>query len=168
MFCPKCGAAEQSTDSYCKRCGEWLPDTSRLGRRHGRLRMRTPEQRNRRMRILEAVSALSALAAAVLISAVLAGKLDKPALVIAMDLCIVTAIFQVVSFLIGHSLQKRQKKQGRDEVDKSMNLESGRADRQLDPADTSRLVRPPSVTESTTALLEPAPNVVERKKGGRQ
>ena len=152
MFCPKCGAAEQSTDSYCKRCGEWLPDTSRLGRRRGRLRMRTPEQRNRRMRILEVVSALSALAAAALISAVLAGKLDKPALVIAMDLCIVMAIFQVVTFLIGFSLQ-----------------ESGTSDRQLDAADTSQLVPPPpSVTESTTALLEHAPNVAGRKEGGRK
>ena len=130
--------------------------------------MRTPEQRNRRMRILEVVSALSALAAAALISAVLAGKLDKPALVIAMDLCIVMAIFQVVTFLIGFSLQKRQK-QGRDEVDKSINLESGTSDRQLDAADTSQLVPPPpSVTESTTALLEHAPNVAGRKEGGRK
>jgi hypothetical protein len=119
------------------------------------------------MRILEAVSALSALASAALITAVLAGKLDKPALVIAMDLCIVTAIFQVVSFLIGYSLQKRRK-QGRDEVDKSINLESGKANRQLDPADTSHLVEPLSVTESTTALLGPVPNVIKQKKGGRK
>jgi hypothetical protein len=168
MFCPKCGAAEQSTDSYCKRCGEWLPDTSHLGRRRGRLRARTPEQRNRRMRILEAASALSALGAAVLIAAVMAGRLDKPALAIAMDLCIVTAMFQVVTFLIGYSLQKRQK-QGRDEVDKSINLESGKSGGQLNPADTGHLVPPPpSVTESTTALLEPAPNVAGRKEGGRK
>jgi hypothetical protein len=130
--------------------------------------MRTPEQRNRRMRILETVSALCALAAAVLISAVLAGKLDKPALVIAMDLCIVTAIFQAVTFLIGFSLQKRQK-QGRDELDKSINLESGTANRQLEAADTSQLVPPPpSVTESTTALLDRSPKVVGRKEGGRK
>ena len=123
------------------------------------------------MRILEAASALSALGAAALIAAVMAGQLDKPALAIAMDLCIVTAMFQVVTFLIGYSLQKRQK-QGRDEADKSINLESGKANRQLNPADTSHLVPPPtpppSVTESTTALLEPAPNVAGRNEGGRQ
>ena len=32
MFCSKCGAADQSADSYCKRCGEWLPDTARLAK----------------------------------------------------------------------------------------------------------------------------------------
>jgi hypothetical protein len=117
------------------------------------------------MRILEAVSALSALSAAALISIVIAGKLDKPALVIAMDLCIMTAIFQVITFLIGLSLQKRQR-QGRDEADRSINLESATAKRQLEAADTSHLVPPPSVTESTTELLESAPNVAGRKSGG--
>jgi hypothetical protein len=119
------------------------------------------------MRILEAVSALSALASAALITAVLAGRLDKPALVIAMDLCIMTAIFQVVTFLVGYSLQKRQK-QGRAEVDSSMNLETGKGNRQLDRADTSHLVEPPSVTESTTALLEPVPTFREPQKSDRK
>jgi hypothetical protein len=26
MFCPKCGAAEQSVDSFCRSCGIYLPD----------------------------------------------------------------------------------------------------------------------------------------------
>ena len=62
MFCQKCGAAEQKADSYCTRCGEWLPDTEHLGRRRGRFRQRTPEERNRKMRVMEAVSALFAVA----------------------------------------------------------------------------------------------------------
>src|SRR5438270_13147191 len=66
MFCSKCGAADQSADSYCKRCGEWLPDTTRLGRRRGRIRARTPEQRHQKMRIIEAMSALAARSSAVI------------------------------------------------------------------------------------------------------
>ena len=26
MFCPKCGAAEQTVESYCRACGTFLPD----------------------------------------------------------------------------------------------------------------------------------------------
>ena len=28
MFCPKCGRADQETDSYCRSCGEFLTDLS--------------------------------------------------------------------------------------------------------------------------------------------
>lgn len=164
MFCSKCGAADQSADSYCKRCGEWLPDTERLGRRRGRIRARTPEQRHQKMRIVEAMSALAALSSAVIILAVLAGKVDRPALVLAADLCFVTVIFQAINFLIGHSLQKRLR-QGRDESERSGIIEAGTSQAQLNRADTGNLVRAASsVTEGTTELLEPVPRVAERKK----
>ena len=165
MFCPKCGAADQTTDSYCKRCGEWLPDTSRLGRRRGRLRMRTPEQRNQKMRILEAMSFLAALSAAFIIAAFFSGKLEKPALTISLDLCVVTAIFQVVNFIIGRSLQTRLK-QGRDDADKEGALRDASERFQLKQADTSNLVQPASVTEGTTAILEPAVRPARGKERG--
>ena len=31
MFCPKCGSGGQRAESYCKRCGEWLPEADALG-----------------------------------------------------------------------------------------------------------------------------------------
>ena len=165
MFCPKCGAADQTTDSYCKRCGEWLPDTSRLGRRRGRLRMRTPEQRNQKMRILEAMSFLAALSAAFIIAAFFSGKLEKPALTISLDLCVVTAMFQIVNFIIGRSLQTRLK-QGREELEKEDALKATDERFQLKQADTSNLVQPASVTESTTALLEPSLRRAPEKRRG--
>lgn len=87
MFCQKCGARDQSVDSYCKRCGEWLPDPEQVGRHRGGIRSRTPEQRNRKMRVMEALSALFSLGAFLIIMGVLAGKLDKPMLVLAADFC---------------------------------------------------------------------------------
>ena len=63
MFCPKCGADGQSAESYCKRCGEWLPDLDAI--RSPRLfRKRTREEKIRKMRVLEAVSAALSLTAA--------------------------------------------------------------------------------------------------------
>jgi hypothetical protein len=165
MFCPKCGAADQSVDSYCKRCGEWLPDTSHLGRKRGRLTRRTPEQRNQKMRILEAASFLAALSSAFIIGAYFSGKLEKPALVIALDLSVVTAIFQVVNFIIGRSLQKRLK-QGRDDAEKDLALKPASERFQLHQADTSVLVQPASVTEGTTAILEPSLKRVSKEKSG--
>ncbi len=29
MFCPNCGKAEQKENSYCRNCGEYLPDLSK-------------------------------------------------------------------------------------------------------------------------------------------
>ena len=26
MFCPKCGKSDQKENSYCRQCGEYLPD----------------------------------------------------------------------------------------------------------------------------------------------
>lgn len=115
------------------------------------------------MRILEVASAISAFSSAAIILAFLAGALDRPHLVLALDLCVVTALFQVVNFFIGSSLQKRLK-QSREETDKSINLGAGTVRPQLDRADTSNLAQPSSVTESTTALLDPVPRAVEEKK----
>ena len=164
MFCSKCGAADQSADSYCKRCGEWLPDTARLGRRRGRIRARTPEQRHQKMRVIEAMSALAALSSAVIILAVLAGKVDRPVLVMAADLCFLTAIFQAINFVIGYSLQKRLR-QGHDETGRTGILEANTDRPQLNQADTRNLARAASsVTESTTEILDAVPRVMGRKK----
>jgi hypothetical protein len=33
MFCPKCGIPEQTTNSYCRGCGVFLPDFEAIGKR---------------------------------------------------------------------------------------------------------------------------------------
>jgi hypothetical protein len=97
------------------------------------------------MRALEAASFLAALASAFIISAYFSGKLEKPALVIALDLSVITAIFQVVNFIIGRSLQKRLK-QGRDDAEKDAALKPASERFQLHQAGTSNLAQPASVT----------------------
>ena len=85
------------------------------------------------------------------------------ALVMAADLCFLTAILQAINFAIGYSLQKRLR-QVRDETEQSGILEAKTDRPQLNKADTRNLAQPSSVTESTTELLEPVPRVMERKK----
>ena len=163
MFCQKCGAADQSVDSYCKRCGEWLPDPEQIGRRRGSIRSRTPEQRNRKMRFMEALGALFSLSAFLIIMGVLAGKLNKPMLVLAADFCIVTLIFQIVSFLIGRTLQNRLKRARTEEHEAAALPKVEENAPQLNPADYSSFVPPASVTENTTELLETMPRAQEKQ-----
>lgn len=149
IFCSKCGAPGQTPDSYCRSCGEWLPDMRVARRRRGRIRMRTPEERHRRIRLLEALSAAASLTAAVLVFTALGLTQSRSLLAFAADLCIVIFVFQVVAFIIGRGLQKRAEK-GRDELPGA----GPASPPQLAPADASQFVRPPSVTEHTTELLE--------------
>ena len=63
IFCSRCGATGQSVESYCRSCGEWLADPAAAGRRRGRLRRLSPERKQRRMRVLELLTAFAALVA---------------------------------------------------------------------------------------------------------
>jgi uncharacterized membrane protein YvbJ len=65
MYCPKCGADGQSAESYCKRCGDWLLDLDSI-RKSGLFRKRTREEKIRKMRVLEGVSAALSLTAGVI------------------------------------------------------------------------------------------------------
>lgn len=156
IFCSRCGAGGQRVESYCRSCGEWLPDPAaavRLG--PGRLRGASPEQKQRRIHLLQLLSALAAAAAGLLTLAAHFG-LNPDMLVGAAILCFVVVVWQVVAFVLGHSIEARR---SRESAVGSPTLPAteGRARPALDAADTGDLVRPPSVTENTTALLNPVP-----------
>ena len=106
MFCPKCGADAQNAESYCTRCGEWLPDLNSLTR-PGLFRKRTREEKIRKMRILEAISAGLALTAAALIFAVRRGSADTQLLFLSLLCCLIIAVYQIVNFYLGSTLQKK-------------------------------------------------------------
>jgi hypothetical protein len=161
MFCPKCGAEGQSAESYCKRCGEWLPDLDAI-RRPGLFRKRTREEKIRKMRVLEAVSAgLSLTAGAIIISVVAAGT-NVQLLNIAVICCVVVAVYQMINFYLGHKLQQRidqSRSEHPDEI-KAVEKEVGR----LNAADTTQFVNRASVVENTTELLEPLPREASRDR----
>jgi hypothetical protein len=114
------------------------------------------------MRVLELLSAIAALASGLITLAVLSGA-DFELLVVPIILCFAVVGWQTVAFFMGRSIQG---KRGQDSAEGGPTLPTARADVRptLNPADTRDLVRPPSVTENTTALLDPAPS----KKGGQQ
>ena len=162
MFCPKCGADDQSAESYCKRCGEWLPDLDALARPR-LFRKSTREQKIRKMRILEAISAGLSLTSAAIIISVLAGGGETQLLILAVFCCFIVAAYQVVNFYLGHKLQQRveqSRAEGTGEI-KSGAAESVRA---LETGDATPFVGGRSVVEGTTKLLEPLPRKARREE----
>jgi hypothetical protein len=160
IFCSRCGAPEQTVESYCRSCGEWLPDPSAAMTPRGRLRHLSPERKQRRMRLLELLSATAALVSALTTLAVLTGA-DVGLLVIPLVLCFAVVGWQLVTFFMGRSIQKRQH-QAAAEGGQALPTTQAGVRPVLNAADTRDLVPPPSVTEHTTELLDPIP----AKKGG--
>lgn len=155
MFCPKCGADGQTAESYCKRCGEWLPDID--GFAHPKLfRKLSRDQKIAKMRVLEMVSAgLSVTAAAVVLS-VLAGGNDLQILFLALICCVLVAIYQIVNFYLGHKVQRKiehSRTEGTDEIEA---LAEKRIE-VLGSAEETPFIGRDSVVENTTELLEPIP-----------
>jgi hypothetical protein len=161
MFCPKCGVGDQSAESYCRRCGKWLPDME--GRTRPRLFPRTPKQKIRKMRVLEIMSAALALAAAAMIFYFPSSQGDMSLLNLAGTFCVAIALYQAVNFYFGLTLHP---KRGKNEVEGGGEI----------PIDTKELPQPfieqgekefielPSITENTTDLLRPMPRAAERKQ----
>ncbi len=156
MFCPKCGADAQNADSYCTRCGEWLPDLNSLAR-PGLFRKRTREEKIRKMRVLEAISAGLALTAAAIIFGVSRGFADSQLLFLSLLCCLIVAVYQIVNFYLGSTLQKKID-QSRRKTDR---LEHKHVE-QLESGQSTTFVNPQSVVENTTKHLDAVPRKAKR------
>jgi hypothetical protein len=157
MFCPKCGAAAQSAESYCKLCGDWLPDVDALTR-PGLFRKRTREEKIRKMRVLEVVSAGLSLTAAAIIAAVLYGNTDVQLLFLAFLCCLFVALYQGVNFFLGRNLQH---KINQSRVRETGTLPESRVGA-LNSGEATEFVNNVSVVENTTKRLDAIPRKANR------
>jgi hypothetical protein len=155
MFCPNCGAADQSPSAYCKRCGEWLADKKSFGRRGGS----KPEERITTMIAFNGLSALLALFSAI---ALYATYLNTPeakwSIYVAGACCFVIAIHQMISMAFALELRLRLKR-SQDRAGQAIELEAGDSVAALGNGKTTQFVEAPLVTENTTELLEAVPRV---------
>jgi hypothetical protein len=159
MFCPKCGADAQTAESYCKRCGEWLPDIDGLTRPRI-FRKRTREEKIRKMRLLEAVSAGLSLTAAVIIFGVLSGRTDGHLLFLSFICCLITALYQIVNFYLGHKLHQRPNQSRFQEMQAAVQNKVGA----LPSGEATAFVNRSSIVENTTARLEPVQRKTKRQE----
>ena len=137
MFCSNCGASEQTPKTYCRHCGTWIG----TGR---------PEERITVMIIFNALSALFATIAAMVLFMTESGRLAATwAINLAATFCLIISVYQTLSFLFALNLRSRLK-QGHETPAK---IES-RSLLELKEADNAAFLRPHTVTENTTELLE--------------
>jgi len=148
MFCPKCGAADQTPDSYCRQCGEWLPDlSSRRGL--GRFGPSTREHKIRKMRALQLVSVgLSLTSTAIVITSLLKGR-DNEILILAAICGFLVAVYQVITMVLGYKVLAPKADQNKRAVSPDV--------RTIGPGNTADLIKPDSVVEGTTRLLDHVP-----------
>ena len=156
MFCPACGAADQSSNAYCKRCGEWLTDKKSFGGRGAS----KPEQRITSMIVFNGLSALLALFSAI---ALYATYLNTPeakwSVYVAGACCFVIAIHQMISMGFALELKLRLKRGQSDAGQQAIISQPGDVVAALSSGKTTQFVQPPVVTENTTELLEGVPRL---------
>ena len=160
MFCPKCGAGAQSVESYCTRCGEWLPDMGALARRHLFSRL-TRGEKIAKMRVLEMVSAGLSLTSAVIIIDILAGSGDPQMLTLVAFCCVLVAVYQAVNIYLGYKVQ-RSADQSRAEGRREIEAEGEEGARTIGGGDARHLAGAPGDAEHTAELLEPVPRAPGR------
>jgi hypothetical protein len=115
-------------------------------------RKRTREEKIRKMRVLEAISAGLAVTAAAIIFAVISGGADTQLLFLSLLCCLVVAVYQLVNFSLGSTLQ-RKIEQSRLKAEALPHNEV----EQLGSGASTTVVNPHSVIENTTKRLEAVP-----------
>ncbi len=156
MYCSTCGVDSQTANSYCKRCGEWLPDIK--GRTGIAFGGETPQQNLFTGLSMSALSTVAALCSAMALYGTYLGSGDaKWSVYVAAAVCLCIAGWQASSFVVGLKLQRRLKR-AREDSKSVAKVEARPSAAALKSADMSALVEPPLVTENTTSLLEHAPS----------
>ena len=157
MFCPNCGNAEQKENTYCRKCGELLPDLSVKNKMT--FGGSTPEQQIKMNMTLSLLSAIVSFILAVALYISFLGRAGTPTIIyIVAAFLIAICAWQASTFTIGLKLKKHFKK--RKEIDQP---ETSRTEqKQFQTAETKDLlpeadfenIVPTSVTEQTTRKLK--------------
>ncbi len=164
MFCPKCGKDDQEINTYCRQCGEYLPDFENPTRRGT---LKTPAEQFKLSIVFNLLSAIAGISMAIALIVIFGGKADThPVIYSAISLFLVISTWQTVSFFNNLKLRKRFVRAKEDENDEAKNavLGSRETNELLPEADFADFV-PASVTENTTRTLkQPAVNSTKSEK----
>lgn len=168
MFCPSCGKSEQTPESYCRNCGEFLTDFSGksylLNKILGGSRPET--QVNVNLTINLVTSIISALLLGFLngfydAQHARTGEAAPPVIYLVYIFLGLVSAWQFLSFLIGLKLKSKLSGKKKDVMPLETSagettLSSGSTQKSLPQADFENIV-PSSVTEDTTKMLNKVP-----------
>lgn len=148
MFCPNCGNAEQTPDTYCRSCGEFLTSSSLPGRLA--FGGRTPQQNLTSINVLSLIAAILSFHVGIWMYLTQFNVPFVFYLGAAVLLC--NAAWHLSNFVIGMRLKKRLNNAKEDSVENVRRV-SPVVTRELLPLGNQADAVPISVTEDTTKHL---------------
>ncbi len=151
MFCPKCGNADQTPETYCRRCGIYLPDLSKPIKQEY-----APEENIKVNTVLSLMTVIVCFTLAVLLYSLLAFRPDTHPLIYATGgLLIAMGGWHIQSFIRNRKLKKQWAKLNPRAAElKKKGRKTGKL---LDSPNFEDIV-PPSVTDRTTRQLQSEPS----------
>ncbi len=152
MFCPNCGKADQEKNTYCRSCGEFLPDFDNKNKKR-----ETPADQFKTTLIFNVMSAFAALSMAIMLYVFHLGNPNTHwSVYLAAALLISIASWQIASFFNNRKLKQRfirEKDIDKTETDAEIKeFQMPKTKQSLPEADFSDSV-PSSVVENTTKNL---------------
>ena len=165
MFCPNCGKADQVLNTYCRQCGEFLPDYADK-KRNFAMGGNTPEEQIRVNLILNFLSGTVSFILAILLYATFWNKPEtSPVIYIVGAFLLAMCGWQFSTFRVGLKLKKTfdrrksgDKTENTTQTEKSV-FQSAQTKDLLPEANFTDIV-PITVTENTTKHL---PEKVSKK-----
>lgn len=151
MFCPKCGNAEQTPETYCRQCGVFLPDLSKPFKREI-----PPEEHFKANTVLSIMTIVVCATMATLIYLMLAFKPEThPLIYVAAGMFIAIGAWHVQTLIRTLKLKKQFTRRSAGQAEQTAGqaaFEGRTTSKLLDPADPESAM-PASVTENTTTRL---------------
>ncbi len=157
MFCPRCGKAEQLSETYCRQCGLFLPDLSK-----GVNRELPPEDHLTANAVLSAMTIVTSFTLSILLWSFFGFRSDThPLIYITAGLLIGIGAWHIQSLIRIQKLKKQWKRRTPlAEIEAALDdaaFKSATTAKLLNPADAADMV-PARVTENTTRHLVEKPH----------
>src|SRR5688500_11694214 len=109
MFCPSCGKDKQKKDTYCRSCGEFLPDYEKIKNRG--LAAKTPEENIKTSLFISLFSSLISFIMAILLLITHLGNANThPIIYLSAAFFTVIGVWQIANVSAGLRLKEHFKK----------------------------------------------------------
>jgi len=149
MYCPKCGAAEQLTDTYCRKCGTFLPDFEKV-----RKKEITAEEHIKINSFFSIATAVISLSLAITLFVMFIGRDGTPWIIYLVFAFMMTiTAWQIQTFIRTRMLKKQfEKLRPKRDIEGEREVIPKAEVNLLEEADLDDAI-PASVTERTTRNL---------------
>ena len=155
MFCPRCGRADQTPETYCRQCGLFLPDISKPLKRES-----PPEEHLKANTVLSLMTICASFTLSFLLFLILGFRsFTHPLIYVTAGILLAIGGWHIQTLIRTSMLKKQWKRRVplSEAQATPMELRSTPTARLLDQADFADAI-PASVTEHTTKhLAEPLP-----------